>query len=93
MTIETSEGIFDSHQSFAQAAEQKRAKVDIPDLVIDLLEPHVFAYASDRNEIRDRLIFSNSDVDSMSNAAVLRYGLTNRTDARDPAARHKVNTA
>ena len=46
MTFDASEGIFDPHQSFVQAAEQQRPKVDIPDPVIDLLEPHVLANAS-----------------------------------------------
>jgi len=49
VTIETSEGVFDPHQSFVQAAEQERPKVDIPDPVIDLLKAHVFANTRDGN--------------------------------------------
>ena len=45
--LELSIGIFDPHVFFEQAAELERAKVDVPDTVIDLLEPHVFSGAHD----------------------------------------------
>lgn len=45
--LELSVGIFDPHVVFEQATEFERAKVDVPDTVIDLLKPHVFASAND----------------------------------------------
>ncbi len=45
--LELSVGIFDPHVLFEQATEFERAKVDVPDTVIDLLKPHVFASAND----------------------------------------------
>jgi len=37
---------------FEQATEFERAKVDVPDTVIDLLKPHVFSGAHDRTRRR-----------------------------------------
>ena len=45
--LELSIGIFDPHVFFEQATEFERAKVDVPDTVIDLLEPHVLPGAHD----------------------------------------------
>jgi hypothetical protein len=47
--LEFSVGIFDPHVVFEQATEFERAKVDVPDTVIDLLESHVFSGADDAN--------------------------------------------
>ena len=41
--LELSVGIFDPHVFFEQATEFERAKVDVPDTVIDLFESHVFS--------------------------------------------------
>jgi len=45
--LELSVGIFDPHVFFEQATELERAKVDVPDTVIDLLESHVLPGADD----------------------------------------------
>ena len=45
--LELSIGIFDPHVFFEQATEFERAKVDVPDTVIDLLEPHILSGAHD----------------------------------------------
>ena len=45
--LELSVGIFYTHVFFEQATEFERAKVDVPDTVIDLLEPHVLPGAHD----------------------------------------------
>ncbi len=45
--LELSIGIFDPHVFFEQATEFERAKVDVPDTVIDLLEPYVLPGAHD----------------------------------------------
>src|SRR2546422_8850011 len=45
MTREPAEGIFDLHVPLEQAPELERPEVHVPDSVIDLFEPYVFADA------------------------------------------------
>ena len=47
MSEEPTEGVFDPHVSLVEPTQAQRAEVDIPDSVIDLFEPEVFADASD----------------------------------------------
>ena len=52
--LELSVGIFDPHVFFEQATEFERAKVDVPDTVIDFLKLHVFASANDADVDQSR---------------------------------------
>jgi len=36
-------GIFDLHVAFVQAAELQRSEIDVPEAVIDVLQPDIFA--------------------------------------------------
>jgi len=46
---EPAELVLDLHVSLDQAAELERSEVNVPDSVVDLLEPYVLADAHDRD--------------------------------------------
>ena len=49
MTIEPPVLVLNPHPPFVQTAQLQRPEVDVPDPVVDLLQPDVFADAHDRH--------------------------------------------